>query len=363
MIKESFLKSSFSSRVRVNTWKKLATLLKNNVQEVQALTLLKNRAEQKKDPVTDYLFGGNPVAVVLRDIIDSIHKGQPLDVALYKWVPHEEIMLIRSGKRSASLPSALMDCVELIKAKQRIIDSIIKAVAYPAGLIAMFIILLLVISFYMIPAIAEMSDPELWGGAAGALYAVSTYVGSGVGLFTLVLLFCAGCGMIFSMPYWTGSLRVRFDSAPPWSIYRLIVGSVWLFTVATLLRSRVSLDSILKDMLNSGVMQPWLQERVLRIQRLYNEDANFGKLLLDLKMNFPDAEVVEELSVYASMPDFHANMYDIAKNWLIEGIERIETQTQIINAVLLLLIIGSLCGVGVAIGSVQEQFYNTTGMM
>ncbi len=362
VFREFLLKASFSSKVRVKTWRKLSSLLRHNVQELQALSMLRDRAAAKKDPITDKLFGGQPVAVVLTHVIDHIHKGQPLDIALYQWVPHEEVMLIRSGKRTASLPEALIDCVELIQAKQRIHGAVLRAVGYPLVLIALFVVLLLVISLYMVPAISMMSDPASWTGSAATLYTISNFVASGFGILVLVFIVAAAIGVFATLPYWTGPLRVKADNYPPWSVYRLIVGSVWIFTVVTLLKAKISLEFILSDSISSGVMQPWLQERVERIRNLYNQDANFGTLLLNLKMNFPDKEMVEELSVYASMPDFYMQMYDIAKGFLSDGIERVEMFGKAVNAILLMLIIAAMCGVGLAMGSINQQF-SAVGIM
>ena len=354
-MKDAILKSYFSSDVRAKTWKKLSALLRNNVSELQALELFKKRAEEKKDPVATFFFGGNPLAVIFTRVIDEINKGSPLDVALYTWVPHEEVMLIRAGKKSANLPESLMDCVGLIEAKKKIMASVMKAIGGPLVMASLFIVLLLVVALYFVPAISQLSDPAYWGGGARILYVASSFVSSLAGVLALILFAGLVFGVFFSMPFWTGPLRVRFDDFPPWSIYRLMVGSFWLFTVATLMRANTSLDIIFKDMRNSGVLSPWLLERVQRISELYREDANFGKLLLHLKMNFPDKEMVEELAVYATMPNFHKNMYDEAKQWLNDSLERIDAQAQIINFALFICVVAALCGVGVAIGSIQGQ--------
>jgi type II secretory pathway component PulF len=357
-MKDTLLKSNFSSKIRAKTWKKLARHLQNNVPELEALEMLKIRAADKTDPVASFIFGGPPLAVIFTRIIDAIDNGATLDEALYPWVPHEEIMLIRAGKKSAKEPEALLHCVELIEAKQKIIASVVKAVAGPLLMVALFIVLLLLISHYLVPALSDMSNPLLWDGAAGALYSVSSFVASAAGVITLVVIVGLIATSLISLPFWTGPLRVKFDSFPPWSIYRLLVGSIWLFTVATLLRAKIPLDDILKDMLESGVLRPWLQERVLRIDKLYHADANFGTLLLNLKMNFPDEEMAGDLSVYASLPTFQSDMYEQAKGWFSDGIEKITTQALIINVILFLCMVAAMCGAGVGVGEITKQLHN-----
>ena len=79
-------------------------------------------------------------------------------------------------------------------------------------------------------------------------------------------------------------------------------------------------------------------------------------------MNLPDREMLEDLSVYASMPDFHERLYEIASEWLDDGVERITAQAQLINTTLLVCIIILLCGLGIAIGSMQQQLTSTMGV-
>lgn len=352
-MKTYFLKSYFNNKTRSKTWKKLATMLQHHIGERQALIMLRDRYAARK----------HPLAEVFESIIGEINKGHTLDVALYPWIPHEEVMLLRGGHKSARVVEALRDCVALIEARSKITGSLVSAVSYPLLLAGLFLVLLLTVALYVVPELSLISDPETWDGAAAAMYGVCSFVASPAGLISLLVVCVAVVMAILSLPYWTGRWRVRFDNFPPWSIYRLITGSVWLFTVATLLRANIQLDFILSDMLDGDVLQPWLRERVSKIKERYQIEGNFGTLLLDLKMNFPDQELVEDLAVYASLPDFHKNMYLIAKSWLDEGVERIGAQAQILNTGLLVCILAVLCGIGVAIGSMQANLQNSMGGM
>jgi len=108
-------------------------------------------------------------------------------------------------------------------------------------------------------------------------------------------------------------------------------------------------------------MSPWLAERVIAMERLSRSLGNFGMVLLHLDMNFPDAELVEELSVYANLPDFSNNLYIRARRWLDDGISRAAKQAKVINYI-------ALCGIGLLIGcfasafmSIQQQFGSAIG--
>jgi type II secretory pathway component PulF len=315
------------------------------VTELRALELLRDRYAARKHPLSG-LFAA---------VIHDLNTGRSLDEAFYPWVPHEEIMLIRGGHRGNNLPAAFLDCVSLIEARQKITGNIVSALAYPVMLLAMFIILLLVVAFYVIPELSAITDPSAWTGAAALLYLASQFVASLAGLIILTSVIVMFTASVFSLPYWTGALRVRFDSIPPWSIYRLVVGSVWMLTMATLLRSRIQLDYILEDMLQSDVLRPWLRERVQLIYDRLQITGNFGTLFAELDLNFPDTELAEDLAIYAGYPDFYKNLYDIARDWLDEGTERVTNQCKQLNIFLIFCILIVLCGLGLAIGSMQQQ--------
>jgi hypothetical protein len=135
-----------------------------------------------------------------------------------------------------------------------------------------------------------------------------------------------------------------------------VVGAIWLYTVATLLRANVQLSQILSDMLSNKYLQPWLRERIYLINVLYQSNANFGALLLKLNLNFPDKELLEELSVYATLPDFYEHLHEISKDWLDEGVEHINEQSNIINTVLGLCVSCIICFIVLSIGSLTLQF-------
>jgi type II secretory pathway component PulF len=345
MLRNIIIKQHFGGATRIRTWRKLSMYLRYNISDLEALETLRARYDTR----------GHILADLFAAIIDDLNKGQSLDKALAPWVPVEEIMLIRGGLKGNRISEALTDCVTLIENRQKIISGLISAVTYPLLLGVLFIMSFLVMAFYIIPELSMLSNPETWHGMAAALYHTSTFMSSFLGLFSLAALLVVFSASLLSLPFWTGSLRVYFDKIPPWSIYRLIVGSIWMSTVATLLRANMQLDQILSDMLENDILRPWLRERVQLIKDHYQIEANFGTLLLQLNLNFPDQELVEDLAVYANFPEFHKNLYSIAMDWLNEGTERIQNQAKRLNAILFLGIVFILCCFGLAISSMQSQ--------
>lgn len=341
----------FGKSVRRRTWRKLAAMLRHGVILQNALSIMHERLEARK----------SPLARVFSSVLHQLQSGQSLDAALKGFVPEEEIMLIRGGHKSGRLEESLVLCSHLIEARQKIIGSVVSALAYPIVLFGLFLGVLLTLSLYVVPQLALISNPATWTGAAGILYRISSFVGSYAGAVTLAVVVSIILASLFSLSRWTGKYRLWVEKLPPWSFYRLIVGSVWLFTVATLMRSNLQLSNILQDMLQSESLSPWLRERVDAIRVEYSKGNNLGQVLADVKMHFPDDELVEDLVVYSPLPGFDERLHAVATEFLEEGITTIENQSRILNVVCIMAIVLQVGGLALSVSSFQQQIGSSMG--
>jgi type II secretory pathway component PulF len=163
------------------------------------------------------------------------------------------------------------------------------------------------------------------------------------------------CVVVWSLPNWTGELRIRADRFPPWSVYRLTVGVVWLYTLSIFMRSKIQISHIFNDMLSSEASTPYLRERVQAILENSHEGESFGDALHASGMNFPDAVLVDDLRVYAKLPGFQKKLSELAQDWLTEGVELIQKRAKRINAGCVIFLIMSILGLGLAAISLQSQ--------
>ncbi len=346
-----FLKWAFSSGKRLQTYRKMAIMLKYGNPVRQILLRFRDRYAERK----------SVLAKVFDNILKDMDKGKTLDMACAPWIPQEEMMLIRAGVRSGKISESLRDCADLIEARTKITQGLIGAVAYPGALTIMLLLFTLFLAYYVMPEVSTLSDPRGWDGAAGLLHTFTSFVASPFGLTFFILMALLGILSVLTLPFWTGRVRRRLENLPPWSVYRLVTGSVWLFTVATLLRGGIQLETVFADMLTNGAMRPWLEEKVAAIKEQYRSEGNLGHILMRLNMHFPDDELIEDLAVYATLPNFHATLYDIAKSWLDDGVKRINKMSQILNGGLMLAIVLMASWMAIAFRSLQQQLITGIG--
>ncbi len=352
-IRKTLQRISFDDNVRQRTWRKLAAQLQHDVGLEYALSVMRDRFEERKS---------NILASVFEDILQGLRNGESLDVALRDYVPSEELMLIRGGYLSAKLEGSLCLCAKLIDARKAILGAVVSAVAYPLLLIAMLVIVLVVIALHVMPTLTMLVDPSTFRGAAAILHAVSLFVASPYGLAFLFVLIAIISIIFMSLSRWTGKTRLLVEGLPPWSIYRLIVGTMWLFTVSTSLQADIPLVQILDDILKNNI-SPWLRERIEAIRLQYTQGKNFGRVLVDTGLHFPDPIMVDDILVYSTLPTFETILYSLADEWLENGIAHVKRQSTIINTTLLVCILGVMCFVGMAVVSIQQQMSSNLGAM
>ena len=141
----------------------------------------------------------------------------------------------------------------------------------------------------------------------------------------------------------------------PWSIYRLTVGTVWLYTIATRMSAGHQLSQILESMRNSAT--PYLGEILDGILRQSRHGGDFGYALQASGMDFPSREIVGDLRVYARMPGFQQHLMEIADSWLDEGIAAVAGASKKLSLFVNLLIFGQMALVALVAGGFQNQIH------
>ncbi|WP_319779094.1 type II secretion system F family protein [Maridesulfovibrio sp.] len=335
----------FGDSVRIRFYRKLSALTRHGVSAVDSVSELQERYAKQR----------SPLARVLTEVSARLDSGSKLDEAMHGFVPAEEVMLINSGVNSGKLYVALELAIRLIQARMKIISSMRKALAYPILLICALISLLVVLSRYAMPQFAQLSNPEHWAGGARALYLVSSFIDSTAGTILFAGIIVAFLLSLATIKIWTGKIRVRFDSIPPWSFYRLIIGSLWLFTLSTLMKSGIQLSQAIKEMLSTPGTSPWLKERLQSVKAQLNLGKGLGQALDDSGYQFPTTEIIEDLRIYSRLPNFDSQLHLIAEEMLTEGTERIKAQAKFINIFCIISIVAVVSNIVLAISSIQQQ--------
>lgn len=350
-IQDIFARLSFDGATRVRTWKKLAMQAQYGLPLKDSLSTLRDQARRR-----------NPtLAKVFEQVLDHMGSGHHLDTALTGYASPEEIMLIASGQKAGKLPNGLRMAAELLEARRRIVGAVAGALAYPLFLFLLAAAMLGIVALNVMPELAQLSDPGNWTGFARGLYLISAFIGSWGGIVLLAGLIGGCVALVGTLPLWTGPIRHMADRFPPWSMYRLTVGGVWLFTLSTLMRSGMQLSHILNTMLASENTSPYLRERVRAINNQVGRGENIGEAMYLAGLDFPDRELIDDFRVYAGLPHFKDQLQDFARDWLQDGIIAIQRKARVLNIAFLFLIIGQMLLIALSVMDLQSQLLTNTG--
>lgn len=341
---------AFDAATRGRTWKKLAAQAGHGMALYDSVRALRDQAAERR----------SPLASVFGDVLARLGGGHNLGTALTGYASPEEILLISSGQKAGRVGEGLHLATELLENRRKIVGAVTGALAYPLFLFLLSLVMLAIVSFYVMPQLTALADPRQWTGFAALLYAASSFAGSWAGAVAAVVFAGACVAMIVTLPLWTGRFRRTADRFPPWSMYRLTVGGVWLFTLATLMRSGMQQSQILEMMLASDATTPYLRQRVRAISEQSAGGKNLGEAMYDCGMGFPDPALIDDFRTYAKLPGFHDRLYDIARDWMREGIESIQRNARLLNVLFLLLIIGQMGMLALSVMDLQSQLTTQT---
>ncbi len=339
-------KLSFGPRVRAHVWKQLSRLLDNRMRLVDALEMLKEQAARRRSPRADVY------AHILRTLGAGRTLGQALDGG---FASREEILLISFAQDSSRLPGGLSLAAKVLEARGKILKSLWESLAYPFVLTLLVIVMMVIVAERVMPQLVLLSDPHSWNGAPYLLYLQSSFVASWQGIACALTVVSGTVLIVLSFSRWTGPGRRLADKFMPWSIYRLTVGTLWLYAVAMRMSAGHQISSILRDMATDHGTSPYLREIVKKILDCSGKGEDFGKALRTSGMAFPSVELVDTLAVYSTMPDFQHHIIGLADGWLEDGSEAIQHLAGKLRTFVIMLVVCQLCLIALAIGGLQSQ--------
>jgi type II secretory pathway component PulF len=317
-----FLKFQLSGKLRMRIYEKLGKFVANGVPVTQALDEIYNHMS---------LEGKKPKAVAAM-VIDEwrrgVRNGRSFARAIQGWAPTGEVSVLDAGEVSGRLDRAIEDVLFVYSASKRI-RSALFGLVYPIVLLGTTCLYLYIFGTKVVPAFQEVLPVAQWEGAGKQMAALAQFVRVGllptlVGVGAVVVLIVASFGR------WTGKIRQKFDKFPPWTLYRLTVGSSFLISLGALLHAGVSVPEALRVI--HATASPWYRERLVATrQQVLNGARNIGDALHKTGFEFPSAEIVMDIRSYAALDGFEDMLDKLSRQWLDESVKMIQGQMDVLR--------------------------------
>lgn len=347
-LNRSFLKLQFGFKKRMRIYRKLSKYLTNSFPLAQALDELYTFAKESGR-------SGKVEAIVLDEWRKSYAEGRGIAVAMLDWVPNSERLIIAGGEDSGKIALSLDKAIHVSSSSAKIRNTLIAGLLYPVLLFGLSIAFLWMFGTQVIPAFEEVLPREQWTGVGAQMAMLSDFVINWLAI-SLVGLGVLATGIGFSIPRWKKGLRVKFDRLPPWSLYRLVIGSGFMITLAAMLKSGIALPKALQIM--SRYASPWYRERIMKTLHLVNNGRGLGDALHQTGYQFPDRESVQDLRAYSKQSNVEDALEITANDWLEESVTAVQRQTALLRNLSFVLLAFIFGWIATGIFSIQSQIAN-----
>jgi general secretion pathway protein F len=317
------------------TTRQLATLLKSGITLIESLSAIVDQVESEK------------MKRVYGDVKSAVNEGSSLADALAQHpdvFDHLYVSMIRAGEASGALDQVLIRLANFMEAQARLKSKIMSAMLYPAIMVGVGGIIMIVLFVVVIPRITKIFDQvkaELPIQTKLLIFVADMVKGYWFILFPSMIFF----GFLFNRWRKSEKGRPRWDrfvlAAPIFgTVVRMVAVSRFSRTLATLLRSGVpvlnALD-IVKEVLNNTR----LAEVVNEARDAIREGDSIATPLKRSK-EFPPI-VCHMVAIGEKSGQLEEMLENVADNYDFQVDQRVEGLTTLIEPI---MIVGM--GIGIA---------------
>jgi len=336
----------FDTQKRMAVSNKIASLLRNDFTLMDALHRIE-MIESQNGKKPDEAF-----AIAMREIQKNMEQGMSFSEATRGWVPPDETLLLMSGNMS-SLVISLENVSRVVNGVSRIKRAMTSALAYPMFLLALTIGIIVMVGVYLVPPLTEAAGSDIvWHGTARSLIWASDFSNK------YLYPFLIGLGIVIllvwiSLSTWTGKLRTVFDNYPPWNIYKLQTSVSWMMSLAAMVSADVSVPDAMRLLADNS--NRYLSSILNETLHYISNGDNLGTALAATGRNFPNEEIIGDLTVYSDMNDFDKNIDKIANDYMENAVRRMESLSGTMNAAGMALVSVVMGWVVLGTFAMQEQ--------
>lgn len=328
---KALAKMQFGYKRRKEFYNQMISLDEAGVSKVEALRMIWDIAS---------LEGKKPkeaLPIIISDIMENLKGGATFGQALKPWIPQDEFMAIEAIEGSSDFAGNLKEFLFLAEKQKSIRGKIIGGLLYPVFLLGIVVGVIFYFGATVVPVLTEILPPERWAGMAYILYLLSIFATDYI-LWTVGAVVLIVPVIIFTLPRWAGNARIYADRMPLYATYRMYTGINFLTSVAALARSGMSITGAIERI--RGNANPYVRLRVDRILRRMLDGDNFGSAMYRAGTGWPDAEMALNIKVFAETQDLSEHMSRMAKDWLKDSEERVESSMAVLRYIAMILMFG-----------------------
>lgn len=204
------------------------------------------------------------------------HDGGRLEQLLRGVVPASDSTMLLGVERSAIKADALESLAQAVDQQAQMKRMVLLYSVTPAVILPICIALISIMSGVI--GEIDQSTPDyvrdqVWSGFNGVAKMIAD-IASSYGPLVLAVIGMLMALIFWSLPRWTGRLRLRADTLPVYSLYRDFQAGILFTSMAMLLKTGGSLRGTIEDLAQrSSTVMRW---QLVRVLRAFDDAPNLG---------------------------------------------------------------------------------------
>lgn len=316
----------FTHPRRVNLYRNLEMITGSGVSLNETIRLLSTKF--RKYMPRSYM------PLIMDEWLKSMAQGKSFVQALAPWTPGWEMLLLRAGG-TAQMSQMFKYVAELSNSIIRLKSGLVAAIRYPMFALLMLFALMYVFSYYVIPSLSTFLSPDKWPPVTKNLFEFTEFFTQHMIWVVLFMMAFVALIMRSMTQLRSGPLRRILNKVPPWSIYKQFHGSIFLLSLASLLRSGVSISQAL-DMIRTG-SSPYVASLLIVMQAKLQAGRSAGEAI---QSELFDTETQINLEVYADTDKLEEGIQVLAQEQLEAQIQKLAAAAKVMGNFILLLVVG-----------------------
>ena len=253
--------------------------------------------------------------------------------AVGRWLPASEAMIFEAyGRVEAGVLFAA--AARVVELRDRQMTAVWKATAMPLVLAAGLVVLLWAAGGHFVPVLETVSPPERWGAGARLFRAASAWLYANPLTF-LAILAATSAVLAAAMLVWTGPGRSALDRVAPFSLYRTVTGSAFLFVALEFVRAGVDLNDRAFEALKRPA-SPYARHRIGAVQYFMARGAGLGRSMVLAGHGFPDPSLVPVVAALDGVPGWERKLARFVERWIARSEDLLKTRAAALNGALLI---------------------------
>ena len=326
---------ALGGHARIELWHMLAELMRAEVEIERALEVTIRTYRNQGQALRPLVLKRWQRALLERRL--------PGEIAL--WVPATEAMVLQ-GLDLVEGGRLFEAAARIAEARAKQMKALWAALAMPLALAAGMLVALWVSGSEFVPVMLEVVPAERMEMSARLFTGASSWVHGNT--LEMCAGIAAGAGALAALTLrWCGFGRTLADRLPPFSLYRTVAGSSFMFVAIEFLRAGVDLNERTFGQLKAAGSR-YTRSRIGAIEAGMRQGMGLGSAMVQAGQGFPDPSLVAVVAALEEREGWETNLAGFVARWADRSEELLKRRTAILN---MALMSGAALAMGIAVSA------------